>query len=482
MLRIKPEDQFRVKGYLRTYLVLTLAIVVYIAVVSVLYGAEGMGTIIKIAPMSIPVMTLFYGIVAWLLFGSMLALANRQVINKQNVLIYTLFFLFSFIYLNFLREKVVFGDVFDYVRAASNLYHDQPLHSRYLYPPFFATCLQSLVPLGDKTIAFVCMGANYLSLLVFFVLVYKLLRRFGLSGNHAALIAFAALCVNVPVLRTLGYVQVNLHVVNLILLNLLFYRKRVFWSAIALGLAVHLKFSPIVLVLPYCLSRDWKWLAYFCGSVLAIAAWTSWMNSPDYYMDFLKNALNILQHNKEHIFGPEGFAYRDSSLDGLARAIMSFTRTESGADIYFGLIARFCLLLFSGYIVLGNLKWRTYYGGDKKEEIVFNSYVVMLFLMTMLSPVVWVYHFVFVIPAFLIMLRNVRDHGDITLFLVAWFLIYLMPSFDVFPVSYHRLIGVVMAYVLFTRFLKRGDKAGEPYPWITNMLRKGGSLLGNNTK
>src|SRR5262249_17357736 len=155
------------------------------------------------------------------------------------------------LYLNLLREREHFYDLNDYVVAARALHEHQPLPPRYLYPPLWATLLRPLTPLGGEAIFDLCIVANWGALLLFYGLLYGTLQRYGFARGGAALSALALLAVNVPVLRTLFYGQINLHVANLILLSLLWAGPRPALSAVALSLAVHLKILPLIFVLPF---------------------------------------------------------------------------------------------------------------------------------------------------------------------------------------------------------------------------------------
>jgi hypothetical protein len=115
--------------------------------------------------------------IAWFLIGSILFLLLLNVINSRNVIPVVMFYLFSFMYLNILRERINYGDVGDYINAAKNLSSGVPFHNRYLYPPLWATLLQPLVPFGDTIIFITCLIANYFSLLLFFILLLKILIR-----------------------------------------------------------------------------------------------------------------------------------------------------------------------------------------------------------------------------------------------------------------------------------------------------------------
>ena len=129
---------------------------------------------------------------------------------------------------------------------------------------------------GFPTAAF--LTVNVAALLLLFVLLVRLLQRFNFSAPLAALTTLLALTANVAVLRTMHYGQINIVVLDLILATLLLYPRRPILSAVALALAMHLKVSPALLVLPFLLTRDWKWLASFALTTLIVVALTSLAN------------------------------------------------------------------------------------------------------------------------------------------------------------------------------------------------------------
>ena len=136
------------------------------------------------------------------------------------------------------------------MRAAFDLSEGRPLHERYIYPPLLAAACELLVPLGRGKCARACGSGDVLAASAFAGLLSLTLVRHGFDPRASACLVLAFMAINVPVLRTLVYGQVNLHVANLILLALLAYPRFPVGSALALALAVHLKSSPVVLVLP----------------------------------------------------------------------------------------------------------------------------------------------------------------------------------------------------------------------------------------
>lgn len=443
---MNTSDKF--KSYAITgvclYVAITVLVIGYVASIFQTGGLSALKEVLRQGPLSNVAYTILYVAIMWVLLGSILVLLLLRVINRGNIFCFVSFYLFAFTYLNFLRERDRYGDLADYVKAAFNVYLGEPLHNRYLYPPLWATCLQLLVPFGKKAMVLACLSANYLSLLLFFILLYQALKRYGFYKNFSVLAVFAILCGNVPVIRNMYYVQVNLHVINLILLSLLFYGKYTLLSALALSLAVHLKVSPVVLILPFLLNRDWKWLIQFLIVSVAVVIFTSLMNGFEYYPNFLSNVMSK--------FGGAGFTFRQNSIDSLMRATFAFLNIETTKAQYLVLVLKLALLAASLGILLKTIRHKVYYEGENKLEVIYNSYIVLLFLMTVLSPIIWEHHPVFIIFPFLVMLKKISTVENLILYLLAYILIFIIPTFDFYPFSYHRLLGLMLCYPLLFKF------------------------------
>jgi len=445
-MSISNKNKLYIKTGFCIYAAITVLVVVYVSAVFHWKGIDGLKIILVEGPNSKIRLTMFSVGMSWLLLGSILILLSQRIVNKSNFVAFVAFYLYSFIYLNFLRERTQYGDVGDYINAAFNLYRGEPFHYRYLYPPFWATLLQPLVPFGRYAVFIFCYIGNYFSILLFFALIYQVLKRYGFPKNFAALATFCILCVNVPILRNMCYIQVNIHVTNLIILSLLFYRKNIMLSALALSLAVHMKVSPIILILPFVFNRDWKFLIYFCAISVGIIVFTSLMNGFEYYPNFLSNVSDIYRAN--------GINFRDNSIDSFIRSAFLFLNIDLNKAKYLILFFKATLLFVSLVILFQSVKKKIYYDGETKEGVIYNSYIVLLFPMVMLSPVVWVHHFVFIIYPFLIILKKISTVESLILYLLAYILIFLIPTFDFYPFSYNRLFGFILCYALLFSALR----------------------------
>ncbi|HKU38078.1 MAG TPA: glycosyltransferase 87 family protein [Polyangiales bacterium] len=406
-------------------------------------------------PLSDFEVTLLCAGAAWLLLGVLLFGLGRKRWTVERAAFWLAITVLSGMYINVVRERHVFGDVFDFVNAAHAIARGLPLHERYLYPPLLATLLAPLSPYGNVAIAITCLAATMLGVPLAFLLLHKALQRYGFSELTATLAAFAALCANTAVLRTLFYVQTNLHVTNLMLISLLCYPSRRWGSALALALAAHIKTSPLALVLPFVINRDWKWLAWFAFFALGIIGFTSHLNGFHRYTEFLENVSNIYRAN--------GITLRENSLDSLVRVtywVFGIPLEAARTPI---LVLRTLLCVLSLWLLSACWRRRSFScaAAVSDETRVLDGYpVLMLFLMSV-SPLVWEHHPVIILLSLLVPLKRLDDAADALLWLAAWYLCFLVPTFDIYPFSFRILLGVAFAYTLLARIARR-----EPRPSV----------------
>ncbi|MFI5305872.1 MAG: glycosyltransferase family 87 protein [Polyangiales bacterium] len=410
--------------------------------------------VLRSGPISNLRVTLVCTLLAWLTLGSLLVQLRRAGRSLDRLLFVGALHALALLYLNVMRERTEYGDFFDFAGAAWNLAHGQALHPRYLYPPLFATLLQPLASADQQTMFVVCFVANFGSLVLFFALLQRTLLRYGFSHRAATLATFAMLVVNVAVLRTLFYVQTNFHVANLALLSLLLYPVQPWLSAIALGVAAHLKTSPLVLVLPFVFARDWKWLAWFAAAALGIVALTSYANGFVHYSEYLSNVA--------HIYRANPIEYRENSIDSFLRATSVLLGHDPAAMRIPTLVTRALVLVALLWLWRLAVRRRAFSAGrGGAEAVALDSYPVLLLLMMSVSPLVWEHHPVLIVPTFLVLLGKLEDATDAVLWLLAWFLVLATPTFDLYPFSYHLLAGEALIAWLLVRAARRGPGRGR---------------------
>jgi len=412
---------------------ITLVVAASVLVVYVLRGAGGFDALVQTGPLTDLTVTLFSVTITWLLAGFLLFLLSSNRIHKNNIFKWAGFFLVVFVYLNFLRERPEYGDVEYYARAALDLYAGKHLPPEYFYPPFWANFLELFAPFGDKVVFYFAWLFNVISLIAFYFLLSKTLQRYNFTSRFAYLTTTLFLLVNVTLIRTLFYVQVNLHVLNLILLALLLFRERPFLSALAMALAVHFKASPAVLVLAFLLELDWKWLGYFAFSMILIAVPTLWMHGFSPFLDFVNNTFALMQSH--------GLSFRDNSFDSFFAAVGDTFKLASLWTRTLVYVSKALLAAATLFVMARCVRVQSFFKSDERGARLFNAIPSLFILMTLASPIVWEHHGIFTGLAFLLMLKRIEAPSEWMWFGFAYLLEFILPTFDFFPWSYGRLVA-----------------------------------------
>jgi hypothetical protein len=444
----------------RTALIIWAAITILVAasllVIYVRLGTDGFSLFIQQPPLiNLPV-TLASVTLIWLSAGALLYLLQAQRVNAANLPGVAGFFLVLWVYLNILSERFRYGDYTYYLDAATSLYKNQPLPGSYFYPPLWATLLQFLVPFGRDNFFLVLWLLNIISLLAFYVLLLRVLERYGFTPRLSALVTTLFMLVNVPLLRTLVYVQINLHALNFVLLSLLFYPKRTFLSALTMAIAIHLKASPAALVLAFLLEKDWRWLGWLMVSMVLLAGITVVTDGISPFFDILSH-LQGLALSDNTIF-------HDTSFDSFLRFADPFLHI----DIFWTRIliyAAKALLAAATILVMARCaRSRAFYnpeaqetGSERRGILALNGILPLFIVMTLASPVVWEHHGIFVALAFLLPLKRLESPSGWYWFGFAYLLEFLLPTFDFFPWSFGRLAAPLIMLGLLWQ-LSRGNK------------------------
>ncbi len=443
------------------WIITTLLIIAESTYIYARHGSDGFNAFMQEAPYTNVPIALASAAIAWLLVGFLLWLILAGKITKTTILGWSGFFFIAFSYLNILRERVRYGDIDYYTQAAFALVDHEPLPATYLYPPLWATLLSFLTPLGEEGILLICWVANILSLFLFYYLLLRILEHYGFNPQAAALTTTLFMFVNMPVMRTLLYVQVNIHVMNLIFLGILFYKDRIFLSALALALAIHLKASPALLVLAFLLELNWKWLFWFLLNTVLIAAFTIAIYGTSPYFDFINNFILLN--------APHTLSLRDNSFDSAIGFTLSYLR----ADLF---IVRLLVYLAKGATLLVALflcmQARVFYREKERGARLFNGIIPLLVGMTLFSPLIWEHHGVFITLPFLLLLRKMESPAEWILLGTIYLLEFLMPTFDYFPWSYGRLPGllILLALLWITRDRKDNNFLRTFNAWSNSLL------------
>jgi hypothetical protein len=421
----------------KVWIGLTLLVIASLLAIYLRNGVTGLNLYIQQWALSNLAVTLASTAITWLLAGALLYLLANDKINAGNVFMVVGFILVMLIYLNILRERFRYGDYQYYMDAATALLNNQPLPVTYLYFPLWASVIQFIVPLGDQGVLTILWIINIVALGAFYILLVRVLERYGFSNHLAVVVAILFLLVNAPLMRTLGFVQVNLLVMDLIFLSILTHPKNALLSALTLALAVHLKTSPAVIVLAFLLNRNWRWLAWFAVSFLVVALIPVAINGISPYYDYLQNIVALTQLPNTN--------FHDTSFDSFLRFLNPFF----GINIFWTRImtytAKAVLLTATILVMMRNIRNQSF--ADKEDELL-NAIPPLFIFMTLASPIVWDHHGLFVTLSFLLLLKRVDTPATWMWFGFAYFLEFILPSFDFFPWSYGRLLAPMIALAL----------------------------------
>jgi hypothetical protein len=401
--------------------------------------------------------TLLATLIVWWLAGVFVSMLHFDMFNANNVILWGGFFTIALVYVNLLRERVNYGDIDFYVEAAQALHKGATLPDTYLYPLLWVSILEIAAPLKQEGIFLFAWLLNVAALFGAYFILAKALQLYGFASNLSALIAFAFMLVNVPLLRTLLYGQVNLIVLDGMLLTLIWYRRFPFLSALAMTIAVQIKISPMVLVLAVLLERDWRWLAWFALNMLVIGAIPLMAHGIGNYYDVLSN-LNLLNERTSYIF-------RDTSYDSFFLATTSMLNISANVARPFIYASKLIVSLFALRVAFASVRTSAFFSEQARGNFLYNSAPALMVLLTVVSPRVWEHHGVFLTLPFLILLKTLSNETDWFLFILASFFEFIIPTFDFYPWSYVRMVAPLIILWLLWMMSKR-DKETKIFDYF----------------
>ena len=275
------------------------------------------------------------------------------------------------------------------------------------------------------------------------IAAYFLLRRFarevGLDAVWTPVLVGALLVFDNPVFRTLRHGQVNLWILDLSLASVLFARRLPALSGAALALAGHVKLYPLLLALPMAIRRRWRALAWSAGFAaliaLALAGWgrdfTLWRE----FADFARREF------------PGEIALRNTSPHAIA---WNATRFLTGAPRAVGTLATIAAAGFAAWYLARAWRreraLREACAGVETRAFATHAADALAFSL-LVSPSVWEHHYVLALPLALVSVA-LRGRDRPGLVALGIFLAFGMPTFDLFPLSLHRLAGMGMLLAL----------------------------------
>jgi hypothetical protein len=287
-------------------------------------------------------------------------------------------------------------------------------------------------------------------------LLYRFARRLGFRKLTAVFLVAVLLLINTPLLRTIRHTQVNLIVLDLVLIGLLVADRLSLVSGFSIAAGVHLKLYPAVLFVPWLLARRWR--AIFWGLVglgLLIIANAAWGQNWALWDQFLAASQSF----------PPGNQFRDNSLHSLVFNGLAFLAAPLGMSgsmvrTIVSIVVIALSIILSGWIGLRIFRRQRSLaeGAISAELLYFSQAMDVLALGLLLAPRIWEHHYVLAVP---VVLWGTAVAGEKKPWLVgtAALLMLSLPTFDIFPLSYHRLAGLLLMLCL-TSDKSRPDDIG----------------------
>lgn len=336
----------------------------------------------------------------------------------------------------------------------------------YLYPPLPAQFLgfiyqaiqqSALLPpaISDKAwdvVFYLYQCIQFFQLTLAYFLTYILAQTMGLKRLQSLGLVSGLFLFNFPLVRTLEFSQVNLWILNCFLLAVILLQRFPFLSGLAIALGGHIKLYPLILLLPWGMTQKFRAIAGALSSFLVILILqTNWGKDWTLWQQFFTYFKNVEKPTN----------YRNNSIWSLVYNLFKIPQLlfhaswESAVPIVVAVLNIAILIWFVVRIVH---REKIYAKLSKtisvsQKELWNQSYrfcghsVDTIALSLLISPSVWEHHYVLALPMTLWAIITCRmDHP-----LRAWigvFLIFWLPSFEIFPISYHRLLGLLFLVYL----------------------------------
>jgi hypothetical protein len=251
--------------------------------------------------------------------------------------------------------------------------------------------------------------------------------------------------------------------VNFTLLALVLYPRQRFLSALALAFAVHLKVSPVMIAFAFLLERDWRWILYFGIGLALVGAVPVITDGITPYYDFLRNS--------QEVIGIRHINFREGSMDAVFLALYNFNFISLTSARIITYTVKALVMGLAFFVMFRNVRGKTFYTGT--GEIAINAMPIILLMLNLASPLVWEHHGIFLTLPFLILLKKIHSTFDWLIFIFAYTVQFLTPTFDYYPLSTLLRLSAPLL-VLWLNYRMSPDtkpapafeKAGH---WLTNL-------------
>lgn len=381
--------------------------------------------------------------------------------------------------LHHIREYSVASKDYGLQEAAARAVSDgeNPYGSWYIYPPLVA---QSRALVYDQLMCgsrlsgyfrltpeqgwyltfYIFQCLQFFLVLLAFYLLYRFAQQLQVPRQQALIWTTFLFLANNPLFRTLEYNQINLYILNVVLIAIVYATSSPFWSGAAVALGGHIKLYPLLFTAPWFVTRRWRALAGIAVALVAIVIlqtglardWSLWQQFVDYYRSIKPLTNSALRDNSAHSIIHNTFRQLELLVGKDGKPNEQLVR----------LVVLMINLLVAVYFVVRYRGWRRLYDADSKELLQVLSMDTVV-AMLLLSPMVWEHHYILLMPIVLWAMVRIGERQPLPLG-IAYLLIYLLPTFDLYPFSYHRLAGLLLLlYITSPRFVRLSEGAqAEP--------------------
>jgi hypothetical protein len=299
-----------------------------------------------------------------------------------------------------------------------------------------------------------------------FPLLVRFARAAGIAATPALLGVAALLLFDNPLLRTLRHGQVNLFVLDAALAGLLLARRAPAAAGSALAFAIHLKLYPLFVLPALVAGRRGRALLATLAGVAVITVvladfgrdWTLWREFAAFFWSYF----------------PGERAFRNNSLYSVVWNTLRFATGAAPPELRpaVGSVVRAATLAVAAWFALRGFareriaRAQRAAGGEPAgaAEQRYLAHAADGFAFGLLiSSSVWEHHFLFALP--LVIVAWARRGGERPFaVLTASALVIALPTFDFFPLSYHRLAGLLALLVLSSPRALRSSapRSGSP--------------------
>ena len=260
----------------------------------------------------------------------------------------------------------------------------------FTYPPFAALLLLPTVLFSATVAGWINLVASVAALgLVAWHVVGPVANRYGWPRWYAVALAVPVVAATDPVRETLGYGQINLLLLGLVIADLVALRAGHRWAGVGVGLAAAIKLTPALFIVYFLLSRQARAALTAAGTAITATA-LGYLALPD----------ASWQYWTERVWATERVGQADltpnQSLAGwLAR-------------LYDSPDAPTLLWLAFGLLVLAVGLSRAVAAHEEQDEL--TAFTLVGLTTVAISPVSWTHHIVWIGPALLVLLDTALHH------------------------------------------------------------------------